>query len=70
MIEGSVVDQLKTALRLQETRDQLNVLYSDWQALEQGNIELVRALVKEVRYDGTTGAVMLNLKPSERSRED
>jgi len=70
MIEDSVLDQLRTALRAQETREQLNVPEADWQALEEGHCELVRALVKEVRYDGTTGAVSLHLSRSEASHED
>src|SRR5713226_2082620 len=51
MIEDSVLDQLRTALRAQETREQLNVAEAEWQALEEGHCGLVRALVKEVRYD-------------------
>ncbi len=70
MIEDSVLDQLRTALRAQETREQLNVPEADWQALEEGHCELVRALVKEVSYDGTTGAVSLHLSRSEASHED
>ncbi len=70
MIEDSVLDQLRTALRVQETREQLNVPEADWQALEEGHCELVRALVKEVSYDGTTGAVSLHLSRSEASHED
>ena len=70
MIEDSVLDQLRTALRAQETRKQLNVPEADWQALEEGHCELVRALVKEVSYDGTTGAVSLHLSRSEARHED
>jgi len=70
MIEDSVLDQLRTALRAQETREQLNVPEADWQALEEGHCELVRALVKEVSYDGTTGAVSLHLSRSEARHED
>jgi site-specific DNA recombinase len=70
MIEDSLVDRLRTALRVDETREQLNVSETDWQAFEQGPGELVRALVEEVSYDGTTGAVSLHLKASEASRAD
>ena len=70
MIEDSVLDQLRTALRSQETRQQLNVWDVDWQAVEEGRGEIVRALVKEVSYEGTTGAVSLYLKRNEASRED
>jgi site-specific DNA recombinase len=70
MIEDSVLDQLREALSLQETREQLNVSEADWQALEAGHFERARALVKEVSYDGTTGAVTLQLKTQESSDED
>jgi len=70
MIEDAVLDQLKTALRTTEAREQLHVSEADWQAFEERHGELVRALVKEVSYDGTTGAVSLNLKRSEASHED
>ena len=70
MIEDAVIDQLRTALRAPETREQLNVAEADWQSFEQGHGELVRALVKEVSYDGTTGAVSLQLSRSEASHED
>jgi site-specific DNA recombinase len=70
MIEEAVLDQLRTALRASETREQLRVSEADWQTFEEGHFELVRALVKEVSYDGTTGAVSLNLMRSEASHED
>jgi site-specific DNA recombinase len=70
LIEDSVLDQLRTAVRAQETREQLNVAEAEWQALEEGHCGLVRALVKEVRYDGTTGAVSLHLRRSEANHED
>jgi hypothetical protein len=69
LIEASVLDQLRTALRAQETREQLNVSEAEWRAFEQGQCELVRALVKEVSYDGTTGAASLLLNRSEASSE-
>ena len=62
MIEDAVLDQLRTALRAQETREQLNVSEAEWQTFEEDHFELVRAVVKEVSYDGTTGSVSLNLK--------
>jgi hypothetical protein len=62
MIEGAVLDQLRKALRDRETREKLNVPDTQWQSFEQDQGGLVRALVKEVTYDGTTGAVSLNLK--------
>ena len=62
MIEDAVLDQLRTALRTRETREELHVSEIDWQALEEGHEELIRSLVKEVSYDGTTGAVSLHLR--------
>jgi hypothetical protein len=70
MIEDAVLDQLRGALSVQETREQLNVAEADWQAMGEGHSELVRALVKEVSYDGTTGAVSLDVRRSEASHED
>jgi hypothetical protein len=70
LIEDAVLDRLRTALGVQETREQLNVSEADWQTFEEGHAELVRALVKEVSYDGTTGAVSLNLRRREASHED
>jgi site-specific DNA recombinase len=70
MIEDSVLDQLRTALRDSATRDQLNVPEALWQSFDQDHGALVRALVKDVNYDGTTGAVSLNLTRSEDSHED
>ncbi len=70
MIEDAVLAQLRTALRAPETREQLNVADADWQSLEAGHYEFLRALVKEVGYDGTTGAVSMHLSRSEASHED
>ena len=70
MIEEAVLEQLQTVLRASETREQLRVPEADWQSFEEGHCELVRALVKEVSYDGATGAVSLNLMRCEASHED
>jgi Recombinase zinc beta ribbon domain len=70
MIETSVVDQLRTALRDGGTRDQLNVPEALWQSFEDDHRKLIRALVKDVTYDGTTGAVALNLARSQDDHED
>jgi site-specific DNA recombinase len=70
MIEEAVLEQLHTALCASETREQLHVPEADWKTFEEGHFELVRALVKDVSYDGTTGAVSLNLMRSEASHED
>ena len=50
MIEEAVLDQLR-----------VHVPEADWQTVEEGPFELVRALVKKVSYEGTTGAVSLHL---------
>ena len=70
MIEDSVLDQLRTALRERGTREQLNVTEDLWQSFEQDPGLLVRALVNDVTYDGTNGAVSLNLTRSEDTHED
>jgi site-specific DNA recombinase len=70
MIEEAVLEQLRTALRASETREQLRVSEADWQTFEEGHFELARALVKQVSYDGTTGAVSLDLRRNETSHED
>jgi len=70
MIEDSVLDQLRTALRDSGNREQLNVPETLWQTFEQDPGKLVRASVKDVTYDGTTGAVSLNLTRNEDSHED
>jgi site-specific DNA recombinase len=70
MIEDSVLDQLRAALRDSGTREQLNVPEAIWQSFEQDHTALVRGVVKEVTYEGTTGAVSLNLIRCEDARED
>ena len=61
MIEDAVLEQLRAALCAPETRERLNVSEADWQAFEERHREVVRAMVKEVSYDGPTGAVSLDL---------
>jgi site-specific DNA recombinase len=70
MIEDAVLDQFRTTLCDSGTREQLNVPEALWQSFEQDHGLLVRALVKEVSYDGTTGAVSLNLTRNEDDPED
>jgi site-specific DNA recombinase len=70
MIEDSVVDQLRTTLGAPETREHLDVSEDHWQAFDQGDRELVRALVTKVSYDGATGAVSLHLRGSNTRHED
>lgn len=69
MIEDAVLDQLRTALLDNETRHKLNLPNAQWQSFEHDDGELIRALVKEVSYDGTTGAVSLTLTRSEARHE-
>jgi site-specific DNA recombinase len=70
MIEDSVVDQLRTVLCDSGTREQLNIPEAQWQSFEQDHAALVRAVVKEVTYEGTMGAVSLNLIRCEDRHED
>jgi site-specific DNA recombinase len=70
MIEDSVLDQLRTALCDSATRDQLNVAEALWQSFDQDPGPLVRALVKDVTYEGTAGAVSLNVTKSQDTHED
>jgi hypothetical protein len=70
MIEDSVVAQFRTALGASEIRERLNASEADWLAFDQGDRGLVRALVTNVSYNGTTGAVSLSLRGSEASREN
>jgi site-specific DNA recombinase len=66
LIEESVIDQLRNALKTSETREQLQVSDADWQGFEQGDrAGVVRAVLKQIRYDGTTGAVSLELSANE-----
>ena len=70
MIENAVLDQLRTALSANDTRERLNVTDAHWESFEQHHVDVVRALVKEVTYDGTTGAVSLHIVRSEVNDED
>jgi site-specific DNA recombinase len=70
LIEDAVVDRLRTAMGATEARERLNVPEQDWRNFEERPFGLVRALVEQVSYDGTTGAVSLHLKRSETNHED
>jgi site-specific DNA recombinase len=70
MIEDSVINQLRATLGDSAIREQLNIPETLWQSFEQDPGLLLRALVKEISYDGTTGAVSLNLTRSEEDHED
>jgi hypothetical protein len=64
VIEESVVKQLRFALEADGARDQLHVSDADWLAFNEGDPDdLVKALVQQVAYDGTMGAVSLDLSP-------
>jgi len=62
LIEDSVVAQLGAALSSEETRRQLQVAEGDWQQFQQGDpAPLVGAVVENILYHGSTGAVTLTL---------
>jgi site-specific DNA recombinase len=61
-IEESVVVQLQSALSAEDTRQQLDIPEVAWQAFrENGSGDFVRAIVKRVAYDSTSGRVTLEL---------
>jgi site-specific DNA recombinase len=61
-IEDSVIAQLRGALSSEETREQFRISDADWQVFEQGApAALVGAVVEQIGYEGTTGAVLLRL---------
>jgi site-specific DNA recombinase len=62
VIEASVVKQLRSALSVDGARDQLQVSDADWLAFDEGDPGgLVRTVVQRVAYDGTSGAVSMEL---------
>jgi len=69
MLEESVVFQLRSALSSEETRRELCVAEGCWQRFEQGDpASLVRSVVEQIVYDGSTGKVTLTLgKEGDRS---
>lgn len=61
-IEEFVVTQLRSALSADGARDELRLSDADWAAFEEGDPgNLVRAVVQRITYDGTSGAVSLEL---------
>jgi hypothetical protein len=61
-IEESIVNQLRSALRVEGAREQFRVSDVDWLAFDEGNpSNLVRTVVKRVSYDGVSGTVSLEL---------
>jgi site-specific DNA recombinase len=62
VIEESVVTQLRSALTVDGARGQLQASEADWLAFDEGDPgNLVRAVVQRVVFDGTSGAVSLEL---------
>ena len=62
LIEESVVTQIRSALRAEGTCDELQVSNADRLAFDEGDPgDLVRAVVQRITYDGTNGAVSLEL---------
>ena len=64
------LDQLRAALSDPGMREQLNVSDAQWESFEQDHAALIRAVVKEVTFEGTMGAVSLTLIRCEDSHED
>ena len=65
LIEDSVLERLRTTLAPDQTLPAASA--SD---LEADSYELVRSLVRQVSFDGTTGAVVLTLHSKEPLCED
>jgi site-specific DNA recombinase len=62
LIEESVVTQLRSALRVEGARSELQVSDADRLVFDEGDPgDLVRSLVQRVTYDGVNGAVSLEL---------
>ncbi len=64
------MEQVRAALRNDAAREQLRVSEADLNGFEANAFELVRAVVRNVRYNGRTGAVALHLKAQEVIHED
>jgi site-specific DNA recombinase len=61
-IEESVMAQVRSALAADDARSQLNVVDADWRAFsENESTDFLRRLIRRVVYNGTTGAVSLEL---------
>jgi site-specific DNA recombinase len=62
LIEESVVAQVRAALTAEDTREKLEISETDWRAFDENEPgDLVRRIVQRVVYDGTSGAVSLEL---------
>ena len=62
-IEKSVVAQVRSVLITEDARSQLEISETEWRAFGEHDSpgELVRTIVQRVTYDGTTGAVSVEL---------
>jgi site-specific DNA recombinase len=66
LIEDSVVSQLRSRLRLDDTRAELHIPDSELPAFLQGDpTALIEPLVEKIHYDGTTGDVAIQLRALE-----
>jgi site-specific DNA recombinase len=62
VIEESVIEQVRAALRVELSRKQLNVSENDWQEFrENPSTEFIRSMVRRVVYGGVSAAVSLEL---------
>jgi site-specific DNA recombinase len=62
VIEESVIEQVRSALSAAEVRNQLDVSELEWHAFAENQPgAFIRTLVRRVVYDGTQGAVSLEL---------
>jgi site-specific DNA recombinase len=62
VIEESVIEQVRAALNVELTREQLYVSENDWQEFrENQSAEFIRSLVRRIVYEGVSGAVSLEL---------
>ena len=61
-LEESVVVQVRAALTTEDTRKHLEISETDWRAFGENEFgDVVRRVVQRVEYDGTSGAVSLEL---------
>jgi site-specific DNA recombinase len=62
VIEESVIEQVRSALSAAEVRERLHVSETEWQAfVENRPGAFIQTMVRRVVYDGTQGAVSLEL---------
>jgi tRNA U38,U39,U40 pseudouridine synthase TruA len=62
VIEESVIEQVRAALSVELTREQLYVSENDWQEFrENQSAEFVRSMIRRVVYEGARQTVSLEL---------